>query len=71
MCAGCHHLLSAQEPLLSINFCLSGPLVSTDPAHQYFNASSLLQDLHALILFSPQPVLPTSMPCPPPASQTP
>ena len=32
LCPGCHHLLSAQEPLLSIGFCLPGPSVSTGPA---------------------------------------
>lgn len=45
LCPGWHPLLSAQEPLLSIIFCLPGPLVSTGPAQWYFRepCSSLSQ----------------------------
>lgn len=69
-------LLSAQEPLLSIIFCLPGLLVSTDPAYQYFNepCCSLSQNkqnpcLDPPYLYLQAPVL-TPMPCPPPDSQT-
>lgn len=46
LCPGCHHLLPAQEPLLSMIFCLPRHLVSAGPAHQYCSetCSSLSQN---------------------------